>query len=265
MTREVLRYEARGRVKGSVYLAIGLGVFVLLYAAFFPAVKASGEQLQEYVENLPPAFRAAFGLEAFTTIEGFLAAEFYQFAWVLLLGVYFAYRTAGTVAGDVESGRMDLVLSAPVSRASVVLGTYGSLLVPAVVTNAVVVVAAYASVLLAGETIEIGRLVAVHLLSLPYFMACAGIGLLLSVSLGRASLAERGSMAAVFGLFLVDTLTSTDEDLEFIGAVSPTRHYDPTEVLVHAEYDLVGAAVLTGAAVVLVAVSVLRFRRRNLT
>lgn len=265
MIREVLRYEGRRRLKGSVYLAAGLGAFVLLYAPFFPAVKASGEQLQEYVENLPPAFRAAFGLEAFTTIEGFLAAEFYQFAWVLLLGAYFAYRAAGAVAGDVESGRIDMVLSAPVSRASVVLGKYGSLGVPIAVCNAVVVVAAYATVLLAGESIAVSRLLAVHALSVPYFLACAGIGLLLSVAVGRASLAERGALAAVFALFLVDTLTATDADLEPLGAVSPTRHYDPTAVLVHAEYDLLGTGILLAGAAVLVGASVAVFRRRDLT
>lgn len=263
--REVLRYEARRRLKGSVYLGVGLGLFALLYAPFFPAVKASGEQLQEYVENLPPAFRAAFGLDAFTTIEGFLATEFYAFAWVLLLGTYVAYRAGGAVAGDVESGRIDMVLSAPVSRAGVVLGTFGSLLVPVVVVNAVVLPAAYATVLLAGETIAVQRLLAVHALSVPYFLACAGIGTALSAVAGRASLAERGAIAVVFGLFLLDTLTTTDPDLEPVGAVSPTRHYDPTAILVHAEYDLVGAGLLLAGTVVLVAGAVLAFRRRDLT
>ncbi|PSQ18033.1 ABC transporter permease [Halobacteriales archaeon QS_8_69_26] len=265
MTREVLRYEGRRRLKGSVYLGVGLGLFALLFAPFYPAVKESGEQLQEYVENLPPAIRAAFGLDAFTTIEGFLATEFYAFAWVLLLGVYLAYRAGGAVAGDVESGRIDMVLSAPVSRAGVVLGTVGSLLVPIAVCNLLVPPAVYATVLLAGETIAVPRLLAVHALSVPYFLACVGIGTVLSVAVGRASVAERGAIAAVFGLFLVDTLTTTDPDLEPVGAVSPTRHYDPTAVLVRAEYDLVGAGVLLAGTVALVAVAVVVFRRRDLT
>ncbi len=262
--RAIARYEGRQRLRGSLYLGVGAALFALMYALFFPSIQESSAEIEEYVQNLPPAVRAAFGAESLTTIEGFLATEFYQFVWLLLLGLYLAYRAAGTIAGDVESERMDLVLAAPVSRASVVTGTYLSFLVPVVVLNLVAFVGVYASVLLAGETIAITRLVVVHALSVPYLLACTGLGLVASVATARTDLAQRGTVGLIFGLFLVDSVSTATDGFEWVGAVSPTRYYDPTAVLVRAEYDLVGAAVMLVVAVVLVAVSRAVFRRRDL-
>lgn len=261
MIRDVAAYESRRRLRGSIYLGIGLALYALLYAAFFPSVKASGAQLEEYIRNLPPALRAAFGIENITTIEGFLASQLYQFVWVLILMAYLAYRAAGAVAGDVESGRMDLVLAAPVGRASVVVGKWTSFLVPIAVLNVFGGGAVYAAVVLAGETIAVDRLLVVHLLSVPFLLTAVGIGLLVSVAVRRQDLAQRGALAVTFGLYLVDNLTTTDPDLEWIGLVSPTRYYDPTAIMVRASYDWAGAGLLLAVAVLLLVASALFFRR----
>lgn len=260
---ELARYAVERRLRGIAALSVLLVGLALATGAFFPSVAASAPELEAYVENLPPAFRAAFGIETFATIEGFLATEFYQFAWVLLLGMYFAYRAGSAVAGDVETDRIELLLALPISRGQLVGERYLAM-VPAMVA---VNVAGIAGVMLAttavGEGISLADLLAVHLLSLPYFLACAGLGLVLSVLVSRADHANRGAIGLVFGLFLLDSLAAASA-FEWIGAVSPTRYFDPTAVLVASEYDLVGGTVLLGVAVGLVVLSIAAFRRRDL-
>lgn len=253
-------YEARRRLRGSLVLGVGMGLLGLLMVGFFPSAKASGADLEAYVESLPPAFAEAFGIEAFTTLGGFLAAELYAFGWVILLGLYVAYRAGGSVAGDVERGRMDLLLSTPVSRRRVVVESFASLLVPVLVVNAVGFLAVYAGTIAIDESIALLDLLAVHLLSVPYLLACGGIGLLLSVSLRRRGLAERAALGAVFALFLVETVASS-AGYDAVAALSPTAYYDPTAVLVHGEYAVGDAAVLLVATGLLVAVSVAVFDR----
>ncbi|WP_255149332.1 ABC transporter permease subunit [Halorarius halobius] len=255
-------YESKGRLKGSLALSVGISLLGLMMVAFFPSVKASGADLQAYVDSLPPAFQQAFGIEAFTTMGGFLAAELYVFGWVLLLGLYFAYRAGGLIARDIERGRMDTLLATPLSRTDVVLQTFASLLVPVVVVNTVAFLAVYGGILAVGETIDVANLAMVHLLSVPYLLACAAIGLLLSVVFQRADLAERGGLGAVFALFLVETVAASTE-FDELALLSPTHYYDPTAVLVHSEYDIVGAGILLLATAALVAASVLWFRRAD--
>jgi len=253
-------YESRRRLRGSLALGVGMSLLGLLMVAFFPSVQASGADLEAYVESLPPAFAEAFGIEAFTTLGGFLAAELYAFGWVILLGLYVAYRAGGSVAGDVERGRMDLLLSTPVSRRRVVVESFASLLVPVAVVNAVAFLAVYAGTLAIDGSIPLLDLLAVHLLSVPYLLACGGIGLLLSVALRRRGLAERAALGAVFALFLVETVASS-AGYDAVAALSPTAYYDPTAVLVHGEYAVGDAVLLSVATLLLVAASAAVFDR----
>lgn len=255
------RYEADGRWRGAATLTGLLGVSVFVFLAFFPSMTAADVDLEAYVEAFPPAVREMFGIVTISTVEGFLATEFYQFAWLLLLGLYLAYLGGESIARDVESGSMDLTLAAPVSRRGVV-GKFFGLVPLVVVLNAVVPVVTYVSVLAIGETVPVERLVVVHALAIPYHLACVAIGVAVSVAVDRARLAQRVALGTVFALFMFESLTAMSE-YDRLGAVSPTAYYDPSDVLVHAEYDWTGGAVLLAATIALLGIAVAVFRRRD--
>jgi ABC-2 type transport system permease protein len=263
---EIATYESERRIKGAFVVALILGVLSVLFVSLFPSIASSGVDFEAYMESLPPALQAAFGASgglAFTTIEGFLAVELYQFFWVLMLGIYVAYQAGGLIAGDVERGRMDVLLAAPVFRRRVVVEKFLSLVSGVVVVNLVVGLLVYGAVIAIGESISVADLAMVHLLSIPYLLACGAIGLLLSVLTDDSDVAKRGGLGAIFGLFLLETI-SQSADLGWLGAISPTRYYDPTAVLVSGEYDLAGAAVLLAGTAALVAASAGWFRRKDI-
>jgi len=101
-----------------------------------------------------------------------------------------------------------------------------------------------------------------HAFSIPYLLACAGIGLALSVAVSRTSIAQKAALGVVFGLFLVESLVA-DTDFEPLGAISPARYVDPNAILVDGSYDVAGAAILLVAAAALVAASARWFARRD--
>ncbi len=258
---EIARYEAERRRRGTVALTVGLSILSLFFLAFFPSM--ADLDLDAYAEAFPPAFQEAFGIQALGTIEGFLAVEIYQFLWLLLLGLYLAYTAGGLIAGDVERDRMDLLLSLPVSRARVLGEKFVSLLPVLVTLNVVVPIVIYGGVAAIGESLDPVDLAMVHLLSIPYLLACAGIGLVLSTAVRRADVARRGAIAAVFALFLVDSVSASSADFDWVGAVSPTYHYNPTEILVEGTYDITGAGILLALTAVLLALALVRFRRND--
>jgi ABC-2 type transport system permease protein len=260
---EFSRYYGRRRLKGSAALAIGLAVLTSLYIWMFPSI-SEGIDLDAYVQSMPPALRAAFGIQALGSIEGFLAAELYSFGIVLLMGLYLAYSAASVIADDVEDERMDMLLALPVTRSKVLLEKFSALLVPIAVVNIVLPVVVYGGVLAIGESLSVADLLMAHALSVPYLLATASVGLLASVWFDRTGLAQRAAMGVVFGLFLVDSVV-TDTDFAALGALSPTRYYDPAAILVRSEYDLLGAALLLGGAAVLVAASRAYFQRKDIT
>jgi len=258
---EFARYYGRRRLKGTAAMTAGFAVLVAIYVWMFPTV-SEGIDLDAYVASLPPALQQAFGLQSLNTIEGFLAAELYAFGWVLLLGIYFAYAAASLVADDVDRGRMDMLLSLPVTRSKVLVEKYASVLVPLAVVNVVTPVVVYIAVLGIGESVPLADLAMVHALSVPYLLVAAGVGLLASVVFDRASVAQRVAAGGFFGFFLLDSVTA-GTDVAWLGALSPSRYYDPTAVLVASEYDLQGAGLLLAAAVVLVLASRAYFARKD--
>ncbi|WP_227375567.1 ABC transporter permease subunit [Haladaptatus halobius] len=264
---EIVRYEASRRYKGAVVLSVLLGILSVLMVALFPSIESSGAAIDEYWESLPPAMKAAFGVSgggfSISTLEGFLAVEIYQFFWLLMLGIYVAYVAGNLIAGDVERDRLDILLAAPISRSKVLVEKFVSLLSTILVLNVVVGVVVYGSIVAIGESISAADVAMVHLLSIPYLLACGAIGLLLSVIFNRADLAQRGGLGAVFALFLLDSV-SESADVDWLGAISPTRYYDPTAILVSGEYDWMGAAVLLVGTVALVLVSRAIFRRKDI-
>ncbi|MDB2237235.1 MULTISPECIES: ABC transporter permease subunit [Halorubrum] len=260
----IARYDAAGRARGTVVLTGLLSSFLLVFLAFFPSLATADVDLDAYVEAFPPAVREAFGIIAISSIEGFLAVEFYQFAWLLLVGLYLAYLAGGTIAGDIASGRMDLTLSAPVARRDVVIGRFLGLVPLVVLLNVVLPVVAYVGVVAVGETIAVERLAAVHALAVPYHVACVAAGIAVSTLLSRPGVAQRVALGGLFALFMFDSLVAST-DYAAAGNVSPTAHYDPSAVLVLGEYDLTGAAVLLAATAVLLAIAIVRFRRADLS
>ncbi|PSQ45684.1 ABC transporter permease [Halobacteriales archaeon SW_6_65_15] len=263
---DIAEYESERRIKGALVVAVLLGVLSVLFVSLFPSIASSGVDFEAYMESLPPALQAAFGASgglAITTIEGFLAVELYQFFWVLMLGIYLAYQAGGLIAGDVERGRMDVLLAAPVFRRRVVVEKFLSLVPGVVVVNLVVGLLVYGAVVVIGESISVADLAMAHLLSIPYLLACGAIGLLLSVLTDDSDVAKRGGLGVIFGLFLLESIGES-ADLGWLGAISPTRYYDPTAILVSGEYDWAGAAILLAGTAGLVALSAWWFSRKDI-
>ena len=95
----------------------------LLLAAVFPSLKGSGD-LNDLIEKYPEALKSFFGLSAgvdLTTGAGFLDTELFSFM-LPLFGLVLAIGSgARTLAGEEESGRLELLFAYPLRRRNAVL------------------------------------------------------------------------------------------------------------------------------------------------
>lgn len=259
---ETTRYEASRRVRGTAVLMVALSLYVAFIVWYFTVLE--GVDYDQMLESMPPALMDAFGIETMATIEGFLGSQIYNFVWLLGLGLYFAYTAGGLVAKDIERDRMDLLLSFPVSRSRLLVEKVASLLLPIITLNVVIGLVTYVLVLAIGETIDPMHLALAHLLSIPYLLVCAAIGVLFSVVVDRAAIAERAAIGLVFALFLTESVVGGANDFEWIQYISPTYYYEPTSILIDGAYELGDMGILLALFVVLVLISQLLFRRRDI-
>ena len=259
---DTVRYEAERRVPGSLVLAGGLAAFTGMMTLIAPGLLGDVD-FEALAEQLPPGMVEAFDLTLMGTMEGFLAIELYEFLWLVGLGAYVAYSAGSTVAGDVETGRMDSLLAAPISRERLLVEKYLALLTPILLANVAVFATVFAGSRLVSEPIAAADLLAVHALSVPYFLCCGAFGMLASVLTAERIVAEGVAAGGVVGAFLLDTIASGSGQ-SWLGALSPTRYYDPLGILTASEYDLTGAGILLAATAVLLVVAAAWFREVDL-
>ncbi|WP_331234281.1 ABC transporter permease [Natronorarus salvus] len=259
---ETARFEGKRRVRGTAILAVGLSLYSAFIVWYFTVWE--GAEIEDLFQEMPPAMIEAFGIAELGTIEGFLGGQIYTFLWLLGLGTYFAYTGAGLVATDIERGRMDLLAVFPISRAKLLTEKFIALLVPLLVLNVVVGIVIYVLVIAIGESIDPARLFMVHALSIPYFLVCAAIGMILSVVVDRASIAERGAIGLIFLLWLGESVVSGTGDYDWLAYLSPTHYYEPTPILIDGSYDPIHSLVLVGVFVVLFVAGIILFKRRDL-
>ncbi|SFB84443.1 ABC-2 type transport system permease protein [Halobiforma haloterrestris] len=257
----VLRVESRKLFRSTLVLTGLLALLSAFFLLVFPSIQAEAE----LVEQVYPAYMLELlGIEELHTIEGFAGGYIFPFAWVLLGGIYFAYVSAGTISRDVRTRRMDLTLSNPVSRESVVLQKVAALWVPLAGLTIGLAVVLFAGARLLGEPFDPVPLAMVHLLGVPYLLVCAAIGTVLSVTVDRVETAQAAALVLVFSLWLVDGLSHMSPDFEWVSDLTPSRYYDPSAILVHEEYAFGDAGILLAAFLVLLAAAVVIFTRRDI-
>lgn len=257
----ILRTESKQLYHSSILLTVVFAVIAAFFLAVFPAMRAEAE----FIEEAYPDFMVALlGFEAIHTIEGFSAGYIYPLIWVLFGGTYFAYLSGGFIARDIQTRKMDLTLSNPVSRESVLIQKVAALWVPLLILNIGVMVIVYGGALIVGEQFDLTGLLMVHILSIPYLLVCAGIGIVLSVFINRVTTAQVAALGIVFMLWLMEGISMMQPDYEWIGEVMPSRYYDPTEILVHEEYAFMDATILLMAFFLLIVIAIIQFSRRDI-
>ncbi|MGW8318265.1 MAG: ABC transporter permease subunit [Candidatus Promineifilaceae bacterium] len=118
-----LRYTIshfRGQILG---WGVGIAALGLLIVAFYDVFMERQADFMQMIEGYPPEFLAFFGGDAaaLSTPEGYLGM--YGFSLLpLVVGIYALIAGSGLVASDEESGRLDLILAYPVSRAGLFFG-----------------------------------------------------------------------------------------------------------------------------------------------
>lgn len=264
MLGSVFLKTLRDRRRGLAAWSLGLVAAVLMYGAFYPSVRDNAEALNEYVENLPAAIRGMVGESGdFTSPAGYIQSELFSTMAPLLFLIFAIGAGARATAGEEEHRTLDILLSTALPRRRIVIEKLAAM----VAALAWLALLLWASIAALGPPFDLR----VGLWNLA--AACLGI-FLLAVAFGSAALAigsARGSRvlalgvsaAVAFASYILNVLAPAVDALGTIRKVSPFYLYIGTEPL-RRGLNVGHAATLAAVAVVLAAVAVVTFERRDL-
>jgi ABC-2 type transport system permease protein len=120
MERTVFLKSLRDQRRALIGWSIGLVLLVLLESAMWPSIRDMPD-LNAFVANYPESMRELFNLEDFATGRGFMNAELFSAVLPVLFLIFAVGRGARLIAGEEESGTLDVLLVTPVTPARLVV------------------------------------------------------------------------------------------------------------------------------------------------
>lgn len=199
-----------------------LGLMSAFIVAIFPSVQ---EPIAKAVKSYPAGLKEAFGIGQLTNVEQYLHAEMLSLIVPLAMGYLAVRAVASGLAGAAESGRLDVVLSVPVSRHRVVASGF---LATAVELAAVLIVTGLITGIgsvLAGAGLDAGDAAAGFANVWPLALLFAGLGIVVCGFSLRTSVVT-GSVAGVLvGMYVLDLIGRLDTSLSGVRYLSVFKYY----------------------------------------
>ncbi len=203
-------------------------------------------------KDLSPSTLAVFGL-AHPLI--------YTMSWALLLTI-----ATGVTVGEMQRGTADLLLTLPVSRASV----YCTTSIVWIVAAAIASIAPYIGMLIGEQCFPLGeplRYAGMRAVAVTYFTMCVSIGCVTMLVSSFAS--RRGTaIAIVLSMLLVsdfiNLLSQLWPPMQKIAFIGFLYYYRPLPVLLSAELPWYDLSVLLGIGALAWAAGLIHFTRRDI-
>lgn len=238
------------------------GVPIGLFSAFIVGIYPSVEDaLAEAVSNYPTALKEAFGIGELTTVEQYLHAEMLSLI-VPLAAAYLAVRSiASALSGAAESGRLDVLLSAPVSRRALVAAGFSATAIELGAVLAAALVMTLLGSLVTGAGLSFGLAVAGFANVWPLALLSAALGIVVTGFSLRTNVVTGSVAGMVVAMYVVDLLGRLDPSLDGVRYVSVFRYYGTA---VDNGIDPLSFAGVTAVAALIASIGTVLFDRRDL-
>jgi ABC-2 type transport system permease protein len=250
----------RGQIIG---WGLGVAALGLILVPFYDVFMDQQQDFLQMIESYPPEFLAFFGGDAtaIATPEGYLGM--YGFSLLpIILGIFAVIAGSGLLASDEESGRLDLIVAHPVSRAALF---WGRLLAFMAASLGILAVGWLGfSILLGGSSLDVGW----GQMALPFVPLLAqtliygAIALLLSLLLPSRRLAAAGTGIVLVASYFLTSMASLNKGLGTVARLLPYDYFQGGDALQGIDWaSLLGLLVVTGLLAIL---AWWRFERRDI-
>lgn len=241
--------------------AFAIAAVGVLYAAFYPSMRSP--EFEAAMEAFPQGLLDAIGFTDIASAAGYVGSTTFGILGPILTIVFAASLGGGAVAGDEESGRLDLLLAHPTSRWSVLVQRFAAL----VVAMLVVALALWLALAAISGPAELGEIGLANLGAASLHLAFLGIlfgalAIAVGAATGRRALVY--AVVAIVGIasFFGNSLGPSVDLLAWTRDVSPFHFYSGGQPLRNG-VQVLDLAVLAVASLVLVVAGGLAFDRRD--
>jgi ABC-2 type transport system permease protein len=243
--------------------SLGLIAVTFMTILFYPSFRDMTE-INAILGDEDSLMRAFVGdVSDLTSPEGYLNSQLYYVLIPLIFLAFAITQGSSTIAGEEERGTLDLLLSNPIGRRTVLIHKFASM----VVASLLLALALWLGTILAvlSVSMDIGI---IHLAEITLSAAFLGIGfgtiaLCIGSSTGKRGMSIGLTSAAAIFAYLLNALAPIEDALEPFTRFSPFYYYIDSDPLTNGQ-DPIHTVVLIGIPLVFLVAGVLGFERRDL-
>ena len=256
--RALIATHLHDRRRSVLAWGLPMGLFSAFVVAIFPSVETS---LSKAVRGYPQGLKEAFGIGQLTSVEQYLHAEMLSLIVPLAMGYLAVRAVASGLTGAAESGRLDVLLSAPVSRSRVVAA--GFLATALELAGVLVVTGLLCGLgsLLAGSGLDAGRAAEGFADVWPLALLFAACGAIAAGFSLRTSVVTGAVAGLLVAMYVIDLMGRLDAGLADLRYLSVFKYYGNA---IEDGIEPLAFAGVTAAACVLAAIGAWLFERRDL-
>ncbi len=255
-------YEKRGFIIG---WTLGLAAFGSLMTVFFPAMRPEGA-LDGLMASMPPAFEGFIGeMSALRSFDTYLATQLFDIRGSIIIGIMAVVLGVGLSAKAEETGELRTLLAQPISRTRLFVENWLAMVLIIIVT---VFVGLAGGIYLAAPFIEdatlpLDGMMRTLAMTVLLMTAFATVAYAAGMETGKRSMATLIGTVVLALCFIVTTFATGVDWLRDIEHWSLLHYFQASEVMTDgvAWSDV---AVLIVATIVLLVLSLIIFRRRDI-
>ena len=238
---------------------VPLGLWSAFIVLIFPSVEGA---LSKAIKNYPPALKEAFGIGELTSVEQYLHAEMLSLIVPLALGYLAVRAVASGLSGAAESGRLDVLLSAPVSRSRLAAASFAATAVELAIVLVLTVLFTGLGSLVSGADLSFSATLAGYANVWPLALVFAGLSIIATGFSLRTSVVTGAVAGVLVSMYVIDLVGRLDPDLSGIRYVSVFRYYGNA---IEDGIEPLAFFGVTVAAIVLATFGAWLFERRDLS
>jgi ABC-2 type transport system permease protein len=235
-----------------------LGLWSAFIVLIFPSVEGA---VSKAVKSYPSGLKEAFGIGELTSVEQYLHAEMLSLIVPLALGYLAVRAVASGLSGAAESGRLDVLLSVPVSRRRVTAASFIATAIELAIVLAITILITGLGSLVSGADLSFSATLDGYANVWPLALVFAGLGIVATGFSLRTTVITGAVAGVLVTMYVIDLIGRLDTDLSGIRYASVFRYYGNA---VQDGIDPVAFLGVSAAAIVLATFGSWLFDRRDL-
>jgi ABC-2 type transport system permease protein len=248
-----------------IYIVASVG-FMWMYIAMFPSMQDQAANFQELMKSYPQEFLKAFNIEelSFDKIEKFLAMEDFSIIWPLMVMFMMISVAGGVLAGEIEKGTAEIILSKPVSRLRIFFGKYlaGMFILAVFTACSVFFVAPLCTLHNVDYVME--NYVRMAAIGFLFGLAVFSLAIMFSAFFSERSKPYMFSGGILVLMYVANIVANLKDQLKNFKYLSFFHYYDQNQALIHNTIETNSIIVFAGVAVFCTVIGAIYFSKRDI-